>query len=253
MAKASLIKALEQLSLTRNEALVYLELLQLGASNAGPIIRKVELHRQLVYAALSRLEDAGLVAVTLFNNRKVFQAAPTENLVALQAEREKIARALVPQLTALEPQNQDRLAVQTVSGRQEFFKAVISSLEVAARNDGIIRVIGGASSQAFYDTLGDYYDQYVQACDKLRITKHLITSSLTAEHFKKRFANEKRTVLKLVDEGLSSPTYTRITPELVALEIYGAQPTVIQIWNRAIASGYLEHFELLWKKAKRYR
>lgn len=28
---------------------------------------------------------------------------------------------------------------------------------------------------------------------------------------------------------------------------------MIQIWNRAIASGYLEHFELLWKGARRYK
>ena len=253
MSRLSLVKDLEKLSLSRNEANVYLELLALGATNAGPLVKKTGLHRQLVYLALDRLEDAGLISVSVANNRKVFEAAPPSNLISLQAERERHARQLVPELVALEPKNQDRLAVQTFSGKREFFRCLATSAEVAARNDKVFRVIGGASSEAFYEALGDEYEDYVDMCDELELSKYLITSSRTAEEFKRRFANESRTILKLVDEGLSSPTYTRITPELVSLEIYGENPTVIQIWNRAIASGYLEHFELLWKGARRYK
>ena len=252
MNRSTLVRELEQLSLGQNEALVYLELLSLGATNAGPLVRETGLHRQLVYAALDRLEDSGLVSVSVYNNRKVFQAAPPDNLIALQEERERRARTLLPHLLALEPKNQDRLSVQTLSGTNELFRSIITAIEIASKHEGVIRVIGGASSESFYAALGERYEEYVERCKEMKIKKHLITPAGTSEIFKRRFAQEKGTVLKLVDEGLSSPTYTRITPELVSLEIYSAEPTVIQIWNQEIAKGYIEHFELLWKKAKRF-
>ncbi len=52
-------------------------------------------------------------------------------------------------------------------------------------------------------------------------------------------------------EGLSSPTFTRITPEIVSIEIYGSkEPVIIQMRNEAIAQAYVEKFSLLWKEAK---
>ena len=56
-------------------------------------------------------------------------------------------------------------------------------------------------------------------------------------------------MLRTLKEGLSSPTYTRITQEMVAIEMYKPQIVVIQIYNKIIAQAYLDSFELLWKQA----
>lgn len=252
MEKKLLLEQLSALSLGTNEAAVYLELLSIGTCHAGPLIKQTGLHRQLVYLALDRLEEMGLVSISVANNKKVFQASPPQELVRLQEERKTKARLIVPHLQALLPENHDRLAVHTLSGRKELIKNILVTLEIADRNDKVVRVIGGASSESFYEAIEDGYESYVALGQKLKIKKRLIAPSETAEIFRARFAREKGTTLKLVDEGLSSPTYTRITPEMVSLEIYGTTPTVIQIWNREIAKGYIEHFELLWKRAQRY-
>ena len=68
--------------------------------------------------------------------------------------------------------------------------------------------------------------------------------------FKKRFAADPLNELRLLPKGLSSPTYTRITREMVSIEIYRPQLVVIQIRNTAIAEGYLDSFKLLWDTAK---
>jgi sugar-specific transcriptional regulator TrmB len=252
MRESEILKSLEKLSLSRHEACVYLELLKLGATNAGPIVKNTKLHRQVVYGALGSLEDSHLVSVMVQNNRKVFQACPPDTLLRRQEERERLAQEIMPALNSLMPQNQDRLAVQVFYGKQEFLKNLFTVLAAAAQGDRIVRIIGGGSDSAFYGSLGAQYQDYLEEAKRLGVVKYLIAPATEAGHFKERFAKEPGNILKLQHQGLSSPTYTRITPELTTVEIYASEIMVIQIWNRAVARGYLEHFNLLWASARPY-
>ena len=68
-----IIEALSDFDLAPNEAHVYVELLSMGLTTAGPIIDATKLHRQLVYNALDRLDSLGLATVQRKNNRKHFE------------------------------------------------------------------------------------------------------------------------------------------------------------------------------------
>ena len=67
-----LTTTLEQLDLSKHEAAVYIELLKLGLTNAGPVVAATKLHRQLVYEALERLTNQKLASFVIKNNRKYF-------------------------------------------------------------------------------------------------------------------------------------------------------------------------------------
>lgn len=69
--------------------------------------------------------------------------------------------------------------------------------------------------------------------------------------FKKKFAREKNTELCTLPHGLSSPTYTRMTKEMVTIEILKPSVVIIQIRNKAVARSYLDAYELLWKQLKK--
>lgn len=248
-----LISALEQFDLTKNEARVYAELLKLGLTNAGPLVSQTKLHRQLVYEALERLQEKKLVSSVTKNGRKHFQAASPTVLLVLLKRKEEQAKKLIPELLKLQSLADDQLAVHTLSGKDGFFTNLSDVVASAGRTDGIMRVIGGAPGVSFYDAVGNSYEDYVELVQVHKVRKWLIASEDASEEFKQTFAREKGTILKTLKVGLSSPTYTRITQEMVSIEIYANEPLVIQIYNKAIAKGYLEHFELLWKGAKAYR
>ena len=247
MNKKNLLKSLQLLDLSRHGGEVFLSLLELGPSNAGPIIKQTGLHRQFVYSALEQLKERGLVSYVIRGGRRVFEAAPPEHLVNLQRERETLAQALIPELHALSFKTADRLSVETRTGVSEFRQSLITSLEEAAKGDGILRVIGGGNDETFYNAIGDFYETYLKVGQKLQIKKHLIAPAQSESRFQKVFAAEKGTELRF-SKYLSSPTYTRITPTLTTLEIYKDDPTIIQIWNRSIAQAHKEHFEMLWNK-----
>lgn len=250
MDRLGLIRALGALDLGEREATVYVDLLKSGPSNAGPIIRRSGLHRQLIYSALGRLEQSGLCTVTSRNGRKVFQAASPRQLIELQRKRESAALSLIPDLERLQANALDALEVTTSRGIPEFRRNLILTLEEAAMGDKVLRVIGGGDSETFYNTLGDFYHEYHSTGQRLGITKRLIASANRSTKFLERFALEKATELRLSDT-LSSPTYTRITPTLVTIEVYGTDPIVIQIRNRGVALSYREHFEALWPRCQR--
>ena len=78
----------------------------------------------------------------------------------------------------------------------------------------------------------------------------MIAPASYSSQFKKKFAAEPHTFLRTLSKGLSSPTYTRITEDMISIEMYEPEIIVIQIRNPAIASAYLDSFKLLWESAK---
>lgn len=246
------IQALQDYDLTKNEAIIYVSLLQLGLSNVGPIAKHARLHRQMVYESLHALQAKGLVSQVLKNNRQHFQAKSPDTILKRLEEKESQAKALVDALFVLQVSQTDKIEVATVYGQRGFFDNLKDVVESAKRTDGIMRIIGGAKDTDFYHALGERYPDYMTILKKSQVRKFLISPEDSSDEFKKKFANEKGNMLKTMGTGLSSPTYTRITPEMVTIEIYSraSDMTIIQIRNSAIAQGYLEHFELLWGQAR---
>lgn len=245
-------KSLEELGLHKNESTVYLELLPLGMVTAGPLVRRTKLHRQIVYQSLERLKEIGLVTVMLKQRRQHFQACSPRNLTAFVERKREVADKLLPILLALQAKANDRLEVRVLNGQKGFFDNLQDIITSAARTDKIIRIIGGAKDTDFYQALGDLYNDYLQLLKKHNVKKQLIAPEHFSREFKEKFAHEKGSALRTLASGLSAPTYTRITAEMLSIEIYGEEPTVIQIYNKATARGYLEHFNLLWDQSRLY-
>ena len=249
MQEKDLIHSLRRLELTEHEARIYLALTELGPSNAGPVIERVALHRQFVYSSLNALEERGLVTYVVRNGRRVFQAEHPRRLIEIQRRRELLAESLIPDLLALATPSEDRLSVQTFRGVKEFRNNLITTLEEAARSsDKILRIMGGGSASQFYDTIGDFYETYHRTGQRLGVRKRLLAPTQLADRFREIFAREEGSKLRIT--MLTSATFLRISEELVTMEVYGSDPMIIQIWNRAIAQAHREHFELLWKKAE---
>lgn len=246
-----LTKDLLKFDLTRNEAAVYAALLSLGTSKASGIIRKTKLHRMLIYTALDSLIERRLVSVAHKSGVRLFQAADPVVLKEYAKELANVASELVPALRELQHERGEVVATQTFIGHEGLVTAMSEVVESAARSkDKIIRILGGAPAGYAYEAFGKWYPEYVRLVAKKKVKKMLISPSRTVAGFS-NFRKEKNTELRTMDQGLSSPTYTRITDEMVSIEIYKPQLVTIHIRNKAIAQSYIEFFDLLWKTAKR--
>ncbi len=241
------------LGLSRNEASVYCALLHFGLSQAGPLVKATKLHRMFVYEALDRLSDMGLASVVHKKNIKIFHAADPSALIHKTRELAELAKTVVHELHTLQKKS-DVISIRTLIGREGFITNLQEVVESATRQkDNTICIIGGARDSDFYETIDDWYDDYTALLKKHRVKKRLLAPGSFSDVFKKKFSKEKGTEMRTVPRGLSSPTYTRITEEMVTIELYYPSIVIIQILNKAIAQGYLDSFELLWKHAHHSR
>lgn len=250
--RSDLHRTLQSLGFNRYESVVYPVLLELGPCNAGSIIKQTSLHRVFVYNALETLEAKGLASYVVQRNRKVFQASHPSSLLKHERQKLQSLEALVPQLIKLQQDEKERLEVRVRYGKDEFFRNMLEHIDDAAGTDKIMRIIGGGSWEAWSKALDEYELPYRQASKTAGIRKRMITPGIIIEKYARRFLSERANSLRIVKEGLSSPTYTRITRTLTSIEIYAADIVIIQIRNEAVSQGFLEHFDLLWKKAKPY-
>ncbi len=240
-------KALIQIGLSKNAAAVYPALLGLESCQSGALVRATKLHRMLVYNALDELIDEGLVTVTKKKNIKIFQAANPAVLKARIERLSDVVADVLPRLYELQQKEKNTIDVRTLVGKEGFatnLRDIV--LSASKQKDKTMRIIGGAKDTDFYDAVGEWYPEYVAMLDRGRVKKLLLAPGTYSAVFQKKFTEEARTELRVLPKGLTSPTYTRITDELVAIEIYEPEIVVIQIRNAAIAKAYKESFALLW-------
>lgn len=244
-----LVDDLRNFGLSAHEARVYLALLELGQTAAGPLVRKCRMHRQLVYSALASLEGRGLCSYVMKNGRRNFFSTRPETILQQESDRYRRMQAIVPELKALGKKGDEQLNVQVLYGPEEFWNNLITVIDSAARFDGVIRIIGGGLDMHPYSAMGSRYDEYVAHQKASLVKKFLIANGPPGPEHQKRFLKEPGNQYRFLEQSLSAPSYTRITPELVTVEIFGNDVVVLQIWNRTIARSYLEHFNVLWKLA----
>jgi sugar-specific transcriptional regulator TrmB len=245
-------KALSSLGLQKNTASVYLALLKRGSSKAGALIQDTKLHRMLVYNALEELQERGLATATHSKSGRMFDAADPAVLLREAQKVREIAEGIVPELNALRKKDSDLgFSIRTFVGKEGFRENLEEVIESAARQKTKeIRILGGGRDIDFYDAIEDWYASYTKLLKKKGVKKRLLAPASYSSEFKKRFSAEKNTELRVLGNGLSSPSYTRITNELVSIEIYRPKLVVIQIRSEAIAKSYIDFFELLWKGSK---
>lgn len=252
MKKTEIKQRLRHIGLSKNVAAVYVALLELGLTKAAPVISSVKMHRMLVYNALDELIERGLVTVVRKNNVKQFQATDPRLFVEQIKKLGNTAEDLLPDLKELQGEKSGVVDVRTLTGEDGFRTNLEEIIESASRQTKKeIHIIGGAKDTDFYDLAGDWYPTYIKLLEKNKISKRLLAPASYSSEFKKKFASEKNTELRTLSEGLNSPSYTRITKEMVSIEMYAPQVVIIQIRNKTIAQGYLDSFELLWGVSKK--
>lgn len=240
--------ALKAIGLNDNEIKVYIALLQTGLTQAGALIQETKLHRMLVYTALESLKNRDLIQVTQKKRIKLFEAREAKVLLEKASSIVEGVKSVLPDLEKLQGKGGDAVNVRTLVGQEGFITNLQEIAESAAKQKNKrVSIIGGAKDSDFYEAIGEWYPSYLKLLKKKGVKKFLLAPRSYSSEFKKNFVVEEGAELRTLPVGLSSPTYTRITHEMVSIEIYKPKIVVIQIKNAAVAQAYLDSFELLWK------
>jgi len=239
------LELLQELGLTAAEAKTYLALLELGETNAGPLIRRAQLHRATVYDSLKRLIEKGLVHTVLRGKIKRFAAAePVELLSQLELKTKKLEAAL-PELVARKKLPEQEVTVyEGIRGLQTVLDRILEETKGKGYDDfgvsGLFRVV-----------MGPYWDKWqAKKREYDTVSRCIFDEELREKNpkFLRDYFGESR----FQSHEFSGVTDTMIFNETVVLFIWKAKPPIaILIKNADNAASYLRQFEFMWENAKK--
>jgi HTH-type transcriptional regulator, sugar sensing transcriptional regulator len=243
---------LEKIGLTRGEIKVYLALLGLGTSTAGPITTKSRISPSKIYDVLNRLIVKGLVSYVIKGKIRHYKAAsPTRILeyvrqkeATLAIQREKI-RGLIPTLEVkykLAGTQQVAEIFHGISGIKTFFEM---SLEECRKNDTIY-LLGypKLASKIFHEYNKNFHTRRVQKNVHMKALFNRETW-FWKKREKRKFI-EQRYLSKSVITPAFIMFFNDITGNIIVTE---TQKLCILIKNKSVAESYKEYFAMLWKQA----
>jgi sugar-specific transcriptional regulator TrmB len=234
------INNLQEMGLTKNEALVYRALLELGPSLAGQIARKTGMHRRSVYDTTEMLIQKGLIGYILRNNRRLFEANNPQRFLDLVKEKEEIANSFMGEMMALYGKTKEKQETNFYKGKQGL-KFVFE--EQIAEGKEILII--GASPLA-----NEILQFYFHWFDKRRAEKRIKTRIIFNKIDKK--IRIPLSEIRYMPKKYTSPLAVNIYGSKVVLIMWSKDnPFAIVIKQKEIADGYRNYFEMMWKVARK--
>jgi HTH-type transcriptional regulator, sugar sensing transcriptional regulator len=247
-------EALVQCGLTRNEAKVYLALLELGLTSTKAIIEKAALHRQLVYDALDALVELGLASFVVQANRKHFQAAEPKQMLEFLAQKEDAVEQqkaaftkILPSLEVLRTKKSEVQEATVFTGN----KGIASLLDAMLQQKEEVLTIGASESgaEAFHYHLKFNLPKFHKFREEKGISLRILFSEDMADRAKE-LDGLRHTATRVLPKEFTSNSSTNIYGDSVSIILWGSHPFGVLIRSREIADAQRKHFQLLWKMSK---
>lgn len=243
---------LEKLGFSKNEALVFLALLEIGQTTTGAIIKKLGIHRNIVYEVLDKLEKRGLVVETTISGKKHFQVINPNKILDLEKERLSVAQSVVPELSKIQRKEKQEISVH--QGIKEFKELRQNVFKESPKGSTIY--ILNALGKFYYEVTKKFITKLEDARIRKDITQKLLIST---KDYKESFHNLKnlgidqlKTEWRTMPKDFRSPASILMYLDKVIFQIIPEEdptnPTAIVIKNKELAESYKAYFEMLWQQ-----
>jgi sugar-specific transcriptional regulator TrmB len=242
----TILSNLERLGLSPQEAAVYLALMKVGESSVGAIISQTGFHRDLVYGALSRLEQQGLVQSLEKKKIRHYQAADPALLARRAKEKAELAASILPQLHELFTQPVVSVRIyEGVDGLEEIEKDWAASLK-----DGEEFYAIGGAGKAWYD-LGKHFGfmKYHKRLYARGIRVKTVTYPTEVAGIRESELPGFNPI-RVLPEEFNVPSSTIIYADKILIQIFGEQYVGVMVQSKAVSDSYRQYFQVLWAMGK---
>lgn len=234
---------LEDIGLSNAEIKVYLALLELGSSTAGPIIEKSGLQSSVVHMTLNKLIASGFVSSIKEGKRNHYQASNPKHILEYLDEKRDAFRNILPVLLERQRLSQKKPEVITFRGIKGIRELLYELLDAGGKEH---LTIGSCEASLM---LGEsWWVQYHKKRKQKGIGARLIFNQSLKKWTKKHYKNLSE--IRFTGQGFEPLTETIIRHETVGIIIWSKNPLGITIQQSEAAKSYKEYFEVLWQQAK---
>jgi sugar-specific transcriptional regulator TrmB len=233
---------LQKLGFNISESKVYIELLKEGNLSAGQISKKTGLNRRTAYDTVARLEEKGIIAHNITNNKQSFFAVEPEIILNKIDEMKKSALDILPALKSLKVTSEAESEVYTYKGRE----GIMNILRMILKSK---EYVSFGSGKEFPEVMQHYYYQFQKQKEELKIkSKTILGSQLKKSNIITTVS--KASEVKFLSETLTGSSSTFIFDNKVVIFIWQKPYWGIIIESKEVNKSYSEYFKELWKIAR---
>jgi HTH-type transcriptional regulator, sugar sensing transcriptional regulator len=235
---------LEDIGLTNAEIKVYLALLELGTSTAGPILDKSGLQNSVVHMTLNKLVEKGFVSFVKEGKRNHYQAANPKHIIEFINEKKERFEEILPELLLKQHEAKTKPEVVTFRGIKGIKEMLYELLEAGGNEHHTI----GSSEKSLMMTTAwwiSYHNKRVSMDIKAKI---IFNESLRSWKGEEKYGMVE---FRYTDKGFEPITETIIRNDKVGIIIWSDKPLGVLIHQKEAADSYEKYFQSIWKIAKK--
>ena len=235
---------LEELGLTKGEIKVYLSLLELGPSTAGPILEKADIQNSVLHFNINRLIEKGLVTYVKKGKVKIYQAADPEALLDYVEDKKKDLQKILPEIKQKQKLAKEKEVAEIFEGKKGIMTMLVMQIEDAKPGDDFIFFGSDIGDKDKQEEIVEFYKQIVPK----RKAKKLVIRGIIRRRWKELYEHINQD-MRYID--FPTPTNMAVCNNKVILVAWTEKPRGIMITSKHIAEKETAFFEEIWKMAKR--
>jgi sugar-specific transcriptional regulator TrmB len=241
-----------QLGFPSTEVEVYLALLAMGSAQAGPIISKTQLHRNVVYTALSHLSKKKMVAEKTVRGVKHFSTTEPLTFSDEFEQKAQLAKNVAKEILETMPKGEQEITVH--QGNVEYLQLLISLLGSMPKGSTKF-VIGTGGEDFMQTTMRPIWKKYHKVARAQKMKIKMIAYESQRDAIARDVAKEGMYEMRYLSDEIENPSGVHVYPEADTILniIYSNKEnpvTAIRIKNKQLVQGYLNLFNNLWKLGK---
>jgi sugar-specific transcriptional regulator TrmB len=235
-------KILEDIGLTNAEIKVYLTLLELGTSTAGPILEKSGLQNSVVHMTLNKLIERGFVTFVKEGKRNHYQAANPKHFIDFINEKKERFQEILPELLLKQKQSREKPEIVTFRSINGIKELLMELLEAGGKEHHTF----GSTAKSLM--LGEawwvsYHKKRAEGGIKAKL---LFNESLA---YWKAEVKYPQSEVKYTKAGFEPLTETIIRNDKIGVIVWTDKPLGVIIHQKEAAESYDKFFQLMWKTA----
>lgn len=245
-------KPLERIGLTKSEIKVYLALLNLGQTTAGPIVDEAKITRSKIYDVLERLKNKGLVSYITKESTKYFSAADPNNILNYLDQKEKEIQDEKLSIKNILP---DLLLKQSLVENKKIGEIFVGIKGMENAFNVLVNEFNPKDTYyAFSAGKGENVEQIQRFFSKLhkkRIQKKVKSKIIFNESSRNMFKSQEKSKLVEVRYLIeSTPAAINVYGDYTIIAILNKEPITFLIRNKEAADSFKSYFNIMWNIAK---
>ena len=236
---------LEDIGLSKGEIKVYLNLLEIGRTKIGKVIKKSDMASSAVHNAINSLIDKGLASYIIRGKIKYYDSTNPKHLINFLDAKKRNLQNILPELLQKQKQEKDVNEAEIYTGLKGIMNMLLELIEDGKKSDEYL--FFSADVEFMNKEIQDFFRKF----DPIRKEKGLKTKGFAPLRLKKYYEGRTKKYfmqMKYTTEPL--PPNMGIFKNKITLLTWGEKPVGYLIHSQQLANIYRNFFTLLWDKYK---